>query len=103
MKSENQPQEKRRGWLKNGNQPGDFTKASRCEAKTRRGTPCQCPAMVNGRCRLHGGKSTGAPAGNRNALKTGEHTAEAKAFKKQIRELLRNSKNVLMELEGGSL
>ena len=34
--------------------------AARCEAKTRRGTPCQCPAMANGRCRLHGGKSTGA-------------------------------------------
>jgi hypothetical protein len=27
--------------------------------KTRRGTPCQCPAMENGRCRLHGGLSTG--------------------------------------------
>ena len=33
----------------------------RCDAKTRRGTPCQCPAnKKNGRCRLHGGASTGA-------------------------------------------
>ena len=33
----------------------------RCGAKTRRGTPCQCPAnKKNGRCRLHGGASTGA-------------------------------------------
>jgi len=95
MKSENQPQERRRGCLKNGNPPGDFTKAPRCEAKTRKGTPCQCPAMVNGRCWLHGGKSTGAPRGNQNALKTGEHTAKAKAFKKRIRELLRNSKDTL--------
>ena len=47
------------GWLKNGNPGGDLTKAARCEAKTRRGVPCQCPAMSNGRCRLHGGKSTG--------------------------------------------
>ena len=31
----------------------------RCEARTRRGTPCQCKAMSNGRCRLHGGLSTG--------------------------------------------
>ena len=31
----------------------------RCEARTRRGTPCQCKAMGNGRCRLHGGLSTG--------------------------------------------
>jgi len=32
----------------------------RCGAKTRRGTPCQCPAKQPvGRCRLHGGASTG--------------------------------------------
>ena len=28
-----------------------------CGAKTRRGTPCKSPAMPNGRCRMHGGKS----------------------------------------------
>lgn len=33
----------------------------RCGAKTRRGTKCQRPAYKqNGRCGLHGGKSTGA-------------------------------------------
>ena len=33
----------------------------RCGAKTRRGTACQPPAnKKNGRCRLHGGASTGA-------------------------------------------
>ena len=33
----------------------------RCLAKTRRGTLCQRPAYKhNGRCRLHGGESTGA-------------------------------------------
>lgn len=31
----------------------------KCEARTRRGTPCQCKAKANGRCRLHGGLSTG--------------------------------------------
>ena len=32
----------------------------RCGAKTRRGTPCKRPANKrNGRCRLHGGASTG--------------------------------------------
>jgi hypothetical protein len=38
-----------------------------CEAMTRRGEPCQAPAGVNGRCKLHGGKSTGArtPEGRR--------------------------------------
>lgn len=29
--------------------------------------------MNNGRCHLHGGKSTGAPLGNQNAVKTGEY------------------------------
>ena len=29
-----------------------------CRARTRRGTPCRCKALANGRCRLHGGKST---------------------------------------------
>ena len=32
----------------------------RCEARTRKGTPCQRPARLPvGRCRLHGGSSTG--------------------------------------------
>jgi hypothetical protein len=35
--------------------------ATRCGARRKHdGCPCQQPAMANGRCRLHGGKSTGA-------------------------------------------
>jgi hypothetical protein len=49
-----------RGRLKNGNPSGDFLAAPRCGAKTRAGCACRQPAMTNGRCRLHGGKSTGA-------------------------------------------
>lgn len=30
-----------------------------CGARTRRGTPCRAKALTNGRCRLHGGRSTG--------------------------------------------
>jgi len=59
LKSEGTPHEKRRGTLNNGNPPGDFSMAPRCGARNRRGSPCQCPAMRNGRCRLHGGLSTG--------------------------------------------
>src|SRR5690625_3554036 len=33
----------------------------RCGAKTRSGKSCKNWAMPNGRCRMHGGKSTGAP------------------------------------------
>lgn len=43
----------------------------RCGAKTRTGKPCKNGAMANGRCRMHGGKSTGPPPekmkGNSNA------------------------------------
>lgn len=42
-----------------------------CGAKTRSGGVCQSPAMPNGRCRLHGGKSTGAPKGHTNSRKPG--------------------------------
>ncbi|MCZ6606857.1 MAG: HGGxSTG domain-containing protein [Alphaproteobacteria bacterium] len=31
----------------------------KCCARTRRGTRCQCKALPNGRCKLHGGLSTG--------------------------------------------
>ncbi len=44
--------------------------ATRCGAKTRRGTPCQRKALQNRRCRNHGGMSTGprTPEGRRRAL-----------------------------------
>ncbi|MGE0120425.1 MAG: HGGxSTG domain-containing protein [Dongiaceae bacterium] len=49
----------RRGRLKNGNRAGDLLAAPRCGARTRCGGECRQPAMPNGRCRLHGGLSTG--------------------------------------------
>jgi hypothetical protein len=30
-----------------------------CGARTRQQTACMCKALLNGRCRLHGGLSTG--------------------------------------------
>src|SRR5215204_1330947 len=50
----------------------------RCGAMTRSGNPCRSPAMPNGRCRMHGGTSPGAPKGERNgAYKHGRFTNEA--------------------------
>jgi hypothetical protein len=49
----------RRGRLRNGAAPGDFLAAARCNAETRAGGCCRQPAMKNGRCRMHGGLSTG--------------------------------------------
>lgn len=77
-----------------------FDNAPRCGAKTRRGTPCQSPA-VHGkcRCRLHGcGKGSGAPKGNKYALTHGQTTAEVKAFKKEVRELIKAAHELAQEL-----
>jgi len=88
---EEQPHAKR-GKFKNGNQPGDYFKAPRCGARTRKETSCKAPAMENGRCRLHGGKSTGAPIGNQNALKHGEYSASSIQNRRELRSILRQFK-----------
>src|SRR5256714_69970 len=60
----------------------------RCGARTRSGNSCRAPAMPNGRCRMHGGLSQGAPEGNKNALKHGLYTAEAIARRREISALM---------------
>ena len=70
----------------------------RCLAKTRRGTECQRPAITgSGRCRLHGGRSTGprteegrariSAANMKHGRKTKEGLAEAKARAQANREI----------------
>ena len=62
----------------------------RCGARTRQGSLCRSPA-VRGRkrCRMHGGAvGSGAPAGNRNALRHGRYTHELIEFRRMVRELL---------------
>jgi glucans biosynthesis protein len=63
----------------------------RCGAKTRKQTLCLSPATHGKkRCRMHGGaKGSGAPKGNRNALKDGYTTREAKAERQEIRALIK--------------
>ena len=95
------PHGPRRGWLKNCNRPGDLSQVRRCGAKNRRGSPCQCPAMANGRCRLHGGLSTGPKtlagiARIRQALtKHGGYSEAAKADRLSMRTLLKESRELL--------
>lgn len=69
----------------------------RCGAKTRTGTPCQSPAVKGrARCRMHGGAlGSGAPRGNRNALKHGLYTAESKAFAAHVRHIVKQGKEHL--------
>ena len=71
----------------------------RCGAKTRAGAPCMSPAMKNGRCRMHGGMSTGAPKGNKNAYKHGRYTAKAIAERRLISEVLKNISGLLQKCE----
>ena len=78
----------------------DMRRAKRCHAKSKRsGKHCQAPA-VRGHdvCRMHGAGG-GAPAGNRNALKHGEHAAEARALKQEIQALARMARATMAEIE----
>lgn len=69
-------------------EPERLATAPRCLAKTRKGTACQAPAVRGAkRCRMHGGKGSGAPKGNRNAWKHGARSAETCAAARLLRGL----------------
>lgn len=76
-----------------------FDNAPRCGAKTKHnnGNPCRSPAVRNKkRCRIHGGaKGSGARIGNANALKHGGTSSKIKKLKKNIKQLLHDSHNLL--------
>ena len=95
---------RRESWLKNGNPVGDPNSAPRCGATTRRGMACLSPAMTNGRCRMHGGASTGPRTveglarSRRARWKHGRYSAEALAEQKRARELLTQSRELLKQM-----
>jgi hypothetical protein len=78
--------------------------AKKCGAKTRKSTACQSPAMLNGRCRMHGGKSTGAKtkAGieriKKANFKNGLYTSEMVLSRKYMAWLIRESKSVIKKI-----
>jgi len=60
-----------------------FKNIQLCGANAKRtGKPCRQPAMSNGRCRLHGGKSTG------RSITTGQWTKQAIQQRKDYKKLL---------------
>jgi hypothetical protein len=79
---------------------GSMRASLRCGAKTRSGRPCQSPAVSGKRrCRMHGGApASGAPRGNKNALKSGLYTREALEERRQLREFLRQSRSLLEDI-----
>ncbi len=74
--------------------------SKRCGAKTRKGTACKAPVVKGkGRCRMHGGaEGSGAPRGNKNALKSGFYTKEAIAERKQLSKMIKAYKSTLNEV-----
>ena len=83
--------------------PGDHKRnldglasAPRCGAKTRKGVPCESPAVKGkSRCRMHGGKGSGAPLGNNNALRTGLHTQAMLSSTRRVNAILKTSRLIL--------
>ncbi len=82
---------------------GPMRASRRCGARTRKGTPCQAPAVGGkARCRMHGGaRGSGAPIGNQNALKHGMYTKAALEEHKALRRMIREMQESLQEIEGG--
>ena len=77
-----------------------------CGAKTRAGTPCKNPTVTGkARCRMHGGKSTGAktPEGRARLsalhLRHGRSTTEAKAEAKRRAQVGREIRAELRDIE----
>jgi glucans biosynthesis protein len=73
----------------------------RCGARTRSGKPCRSPAVQGEkRCRMHGGAAgSGAPRGNKNAVKHGLYTPKAIAQRRRVSDLMRQSRKLLLKIE----
>ena len=65
------------------------------------GKPCRSPALHGKkRCRMHGGTpESGAPRGNTNAQKHGLYRREATTERRQLRELMRQSRRFILKIE----
>jgi len=97
----NEPHAQRRGWLKNGNPPGDYSQALRCGAKTRRLTACQgtCDAkraLPDARRDKHGAEDTQGPrAQPPGAMEAGAYSQEVR----DLRALARRNREQFRTLE----
>ena len=83
-------------------EPSRLRQAPRCLARTRRGTPCQSPAVAGKtRCRMHGGAAgSGAPKGKRNGkYRHGGFTTEAIDERRRLASLIRDSRDFLSRLQ----
>jgi hypothetical protein len=80
---------------------GPMLSSRRCGATTRSGKPCRSPAVGwKKRCRMHGGApGSGAPPGNKNALKHGLYTRDAIEERRHWRALMRRSRKLIQQIK----
>ena len=90
-KSDKQPQE-----------PYCISKLPRCQAIAKHsGKRCGQVAMKGKRvCYIHGGKSPGAPKGNKNGWKHGRRSKAAIEANKGLRALIKEAKQTVKDIAG---
>jgi hypothetical protein len=67
-----------------------------CGARTRSGAQCRSPVVKGrSRCRMHGGKSPGAPKGNKNAWKHGRYSRVAIAERSEVRRAVQELQRLI--------
>ena len=90
-----------------GTRLGPHWPGQRCLAKTRRGTPCQNPAIKGRtRCKLHGGKSTGPRTAEGKARAAAAHTKHgrrSKAHVERVRYINSEIRRITYELKRDGL
>jgi ribosomal protein L32 len=75
----------------------------RCGARNRSGAECKAPAMPNGRCRMHGGKSTGPRTSEglermRHAnTRHGNYSEKSRQLIQAVRKLMRGARQTAEE------
>ena len=80
---------------------GPMRSSRRCGAKTRSGKPCMSPAVSGKkRCRMpSGAPGSGAPLGNKNALKFGLFTHEAIEERRRLQALIRSARQLALKIK----
>jgi hypothetical protein len=75
----------------------------RCGARTRNGVKCKAPAMSNGRCRMHGGKSTGPRTSEglermrRANTRHGNYSDESRRLMRAVHKLVAEARWMMRE------
>jgi hypothetical protein len=79
--------------------PAALANHPRCRAHCRTARfPCRSAAIANGRCRMHGGKSPGAPRGELHPnYRHGRRTMELRLERNALRAAIRNIRAALRQ------